>query len=188
MATNITVYDGIGYYGTGQGWEDNETEPGNVLSQAWDLEGFFLKGSELSMIGGYDFVEGEYSAAWKQTFYSGDIFISTDSDFFSGNTGTTNHEYEIVESNFGYEYAIDLDFQNKSYKIVELNDSSTVMLGLAYFDENIASNPFRYVSGGSLIGTGSFIYNDGADVSNFGFTDNDTHNLVSGIDLSFMGT
>ena len=40
MATNITIYDGNGYYGTGQGWEDDETEPNMVNSQIWDLEAF----------------------------------------------------------------------------------------------------------------------------------------------------
>jgi len=37
---NITIYDNDGYYGSGVGYEDEETEPGMVNSQAWDLEGF----------------------------------------------------------------------------------------------------------------------------------------------------
>ena len=186
MADNITIYDGIGYQGGGQGGEDNETEPGNVLSQAWDLEGFFLNGFELSMVGGYNFKDGERSEAWDQTFYSGDIFISTDSNFSSGEAGDINAPYQIVTTNFGYEYAIDLDFLTNTYNIIELNSSSTVRL--SYFEQNSSSNPYRYLDGGTVIGNGDFTYSviEASDVAAFGFSDSDTHNLVSGIDLSFL--
>ena len=54
--------------------DDQEVEPGMVRNQVWDLEGFFLKGSELSLSGGYNFEDGEAG------FMSGDIFIDVDGD------------------------------------------------------------------------------------------------------------
>ena len=43
-----------------------------VAEQKWDLEGFFLQGTTLTMIGGFDFLNGE------SNYTSGDIFISID--------------------------------------------------------------------------------------------------------------
>jgi len=68
-AGDITIYDNRG---TGTGWyggnEDQEVEPGMVNTQAWDLEGFFLQGNSLSMVGGFDFKNGY------EGYKSGDIF------------------------------------------------------------------------------------------------------------------
>ena len=56
--TDITIYDGDSSAATG--WagmqEDDETEPGTVQDQSWDLESFFSYGSnQLGMIAGYNF-------------------------------------------------------------------------------------------------------------------------------------
>jgi len=74
FATNITIPDlnsssSNSWYGT---HEDQEVEPGMARSQAWDLEGFFVNGTVLSLVGGYDFKNGAGSG---KKFYSGDIFI-----------------------------------------------------------------------------------------------------------------
>ena len=45
----------------------------SVTGQQWDLEGFFLSGSELTMVGGFDFENGEYASG--HTYLAGDIFI-----------------------------------------------------------------------------------------------------------------
>ena len=39
--TNITIYDNRGYKGSGVGGEDQETEPGMINNQYWDLEMFW---------------------------------------------------------------------------------------------------------------------------------------------------
>ena len=58
LAIEITINDNR--EGTGNSWwentnEDQEVEPGMVYNQSWDLEGFFLNGTSLTMIGGFDF-------------------------------------------------------------------------------------------------------------------------------------
>src|SRR4030042_2127106 len=66
-AGNITIFDKMG---TNTG-ENNEGEPNCVALQKWDLEAFYLKGSKLYMIGGFNFLSGS------EGYKSGDIFIST---------------------------------------------------------------------------------------------------------------
>ena len=59
LGTNITIYDGVSnsqdWHGTN---EDQEVEPNCLHGQSWDLEGFFLNGSILTMVGGFDFEYG----------------------------------------------------------------------------------------------------------------------------------
>ena len=57
--TEITIYDGRTPDGQGSAKEDNETESGMVQSQAWDLEGFFIDGKKLTIVGGYNFYTGQ---------------------------------------------------------------------------------------------------------------------------------
>ncbi|MFH1217828.1 MAG: PEP-CTERM sorting domain-containing protein [Pseudomonadota bacterium] len=184
---NITIYDGTqdaAHTGTGQGREDNETEPGMVNTQAWDLEGFFLKSNTLSMIGGYNFKDG-YGG-----FTSGDVFIST-----TGSYGNTDPNFSDTKNNvkvkntFGYEYAIDLDFTSSTYNVYALNANSWTIT--AYYPENEndspGSNPWRYASGGDLISQGnSFSFVSGLTNGQTSFTGG-THYAVTGLDLSFLG-
>ena len=102
--TNITIHDSNPDTGNGTGinvgYEDNETEPGMVQSQVWDLEGFFLNGTTLTMIGGFDFLNGVVSGS--STYTSGDIFISKGSERPSANDGTI---YDTkIDGNMEYEY------------------------------------------------------------------------------------
>ena len=59
FGTNITIsdlnYDGTAWHGD---YEDQEVEPGVTDGQQWDLEGFYLDGTQLAMVGGFDFVNG----------------------------------------------------------------------------------------------------------------------------------
>ncbi len=64
FGVNITINDDVNgnggwYQGTGQGQEDQEVEPNCVGGQEWDLEGFFLNEKTLTMVGGFDFANGE---------------------------------------------------------------------------------------------------------------------------------
>ncbi len=171
-AANITISDEsesssvvgnastVGYTGIGQAGEDQETEPGTARSQAWDLEGFFLEGSELGLVGGYDFADGYGSTS------SGDIFLSTDG---------------CVGGNYGYEYVLDLDFSNSTYQVVRLD--GVVELDLP---TNVdSSSPYKYKSGGTLMtgwgGTFSFLEGVATDFEG-GF-----HYAITGFDLSFLG-
>jgi hypothetical protein len=51
--SNITIWDN-----KGENYKDGETEPDMINTQEWNLEGFFLKGTVLTIIGGFDFLNG----------------------------------------------------------------------------------------------------------------------------------
>lgn len=139
---NITINDG---YGTGAGWhsanrENNETEPGTIATQFWDMERFEKNGSVLTMIGGYNFT----SPAGYGGFRPGDLFIDTDGMGF-------------------YDYAVVIGTAPSSYNVYAIDDD--VNTYDVHYAQNIFSNPWRYKSGGTLIASGlSAIYgsyNDG---------------------------
>jgi hypothetical protein len=98
-AGNITISDGrtsTGYvYGTpgfsyGAG-EDNEVEPNCWAYQEWDLEAFDLKGTTLSVIGGYNMKTAGYEGT-----VMGDIFVDV------GGTPAYDYVYDInwITGNF----------------------------------------------------------------------------------------
>lgn len=194
--TDITIYDGssntANWHGTA---EDQETEPGMVGSQAWDLEGFFLNGSQLSMVGGFDFKNG---APGYGQFYSGDIFIDVDGNF-GRNYGPSGwspiNGNQTLNTNFGYEYVIDLIRDSNgfttSYAIINLTDTQNgaVMTETAYYAQNESgtpsSDPWQYVSGGTMLGGGTLQYISGLSDADTGFVGG-THYALTGIDLSFL--
>jgi hypothetical protein len=181
LGNNITISDLN--TSTSHSWytdhEDDEVEPGMLRSQAWDLEGFFLKDNMLSMVGGYDFVNGE------QGLDSGDIFLDVDGDAEYGdidNSATAGNQ--VVNDTFGYDYVLDLDFSDFSYKVYQLTDDSTTIT--SYYTQNQGSNPWRYNDGGVLLGEGVFSSSSASD-DETGFS-GDYHNVVSGFDLAFLGS
>ncbi len=179
LADNITIYDGAGYNGTGVGYEDSETEPGMVNSQAWDLEGFFLDGNKLSMVGGYDFLNGV------DGIESGDIFLSTDDVFVDDSYTSITYDNERVQNSFGYEFVIDLDFSASKYTVYGLDENSFTKTAFYPQNENAipGSNPWRYDSAGEWKAEGFFSLQE---VSNTGFNGG-THYSLTGFDLSFLG-
>ena len=148
MSMNITIYDENGYSGSGQGGEDNETEPGMVNTQIWDLEAFLLDGTTLTMVGGYNFETGEVGNG--HTFKSGDIFIGRNvlygADAAIASDGSVaNSEMKNV---FGYEYAIDFNFtpNTDTYTVYKIDDSTDLKTSYYYNYgpndyANQASNP-----------------------------------------------
>jgi len=192
-AINITIFDGNTELGNS--WygeqEDNEVEPDMDRAQKWDLEGFFLNGTSLTMVGGYDFANGE------GTFTSGDIFISTDKPIYGSAAANlnvqSNNDNKEVANSYGYNYAIDLSFKDElnnpySYTVYELTESAIVRTGFydGYGDfgqSNESSNPWEYVSGGTERYSGIFDYQTGIANSVYGFNGNDDHNAVT-IDLA----
>jgi hypothetical protein len=191
LGDNITISD-KNYNSSGNNWytnhEDGEVEPGMARHQGWDLEGFFLKDTMLSMVGGYDFVNG------KSNLFSGDIFLDVDGDAEYGdihNGGTAGNQ--SVNDTFGYDYVLDLNFDDCSddgdgcsYKVYQLTDDSFTRT--SYYKQNQGSNPWRYESGGIDLGIGgSFGYDTGLSDAAVGF-EGGFHNVVSGLDLSFLGS
>jgi hypothetical protein len=143
---NITIYDQNGNGGTGVGKEDNETEPGTVQSQQWDLEAFYMKANILSMIAGFDFKGFKWTN--NHTYKSGDIFLDVNHNAKYGvNSGTwTNGTPAWTGKNgYGWDYAIRMDFATMSYKVWEIDNTTKV---LRTTDIGI-SNPWRVDDVGS---------------------------------------
>jgi hypothetical protein len=174
FAGNITIWDNRGYYGSGQGGEDQETEPGMINSQAWDLEGFFLNGNNLSMVAGWNFRTGVAG----YTYQSGDIFIDTTGNAWYGKDGTPPLHY-------GYEYVLSVDWVSGTYTAYKLGANSTLTAVQESYNQ-IESNPWRLAYGGESVASGIFVFEK--DLSNTaveGFLGG-THYRVSGFDLGFL--
>jgi hypothetical protein len=174
---NITIWDGVG---SGSGWyggphEDQEVEPGNLATQAWDLEGFYLKGATLTMVGGFDFVNGvadpyyaSHPSGRLERYLSGDIFIDINGDAkYGAGTGTGVGGNAAVSNSFGYDFVLDLDFSTLSYKVYELTNDSKVEL--AWFSQNADGNSFL----------------DDGKITTGSFFDGGQHYFAS-VDLSFL--
>ncbi len=186
LGTEITIYDKSSDSKTWHGVdEDGEVEPGAAHGQEWDLEGFFLKDSTLSMVGGYNFKDGVGG------FKSGDIFIDKDGDsaqYGSDIAGQHGYNNTVMNNVFGYDYVLDLDFDAMTYDVYEIDgDTQVKTIKYAGFRE---SNAWRYESGGNYIEQGMFEYNpvgyDAAAIQNL-FLGGGTHNVVTGFDMSFLG-
>ncbi len=179
-ATNITIPDKnsaaeTGWYGM---QEDDEVEPGMAQNQAWDLEGFFLNGKMLSLVGGYDFQNG--AGRWN----SGDIFIDINGDAVYGDIHEGTKGNHSVQETYGYDYAIDLYWTGDifSYNVFEL-DSDT-WLQRAFYHQNQGSSPWRYESGGNQI-LNEVIGQYTANASGYDTFSGDWHNELI-VDLSFL--
>ena len=186
--TNITIYDGDSSAPTG--WagmqEDDETEPGTVQTQMWDLESFFTYGSnQLGMIGGYNFFNTNGGDE-----RPGDIFIDIDGGIVPGNATGGGGNVNVADD-FGYEYALDIDWVNLTYNVIQLSPG-VIVTTVVNYGINYGSNPWRYVSGGSVIGSGSFTGDSGLTNAQSGHSGGqgaglDVHYAAYGFDLSFLG-
>jgi hypothetical protein len=191
FGTNITSPD---LMGTGSGWwgaqEDQEVEPGDYQAQRWDLEGFFLNGTMLTMIGGFDFKNGVAADA-NTTYESGDIFIDANGDAKYGPGTGGGFGNNIVTDTFGYDYVFDLDFHTMTYNLIELTSTSTVLN--VSLEKNQGSNPWRYNDGGTTLASGVITYTTGLTDAQTGFNSYspdvgasiNSHNAVT-IDLSYL--
>lgn len=188
MGTDITISDknaeGAGWYSNR---EDQEVEPGMVAKQIWDLEGFFLNGTILSMVGGYNFKDGVLDG---RRYTTGDIFLDIDGDAVFGDIHGKKDGNISVTNTFGYDYVLDLNFDTFTYNVFELDSSATVIT--SYYKQNQGSNPWQYGSGGKLMEENiRFEYLAGLSDAAVGFLGDSkkvagTHNLVSGFDLAFL--
>jgi hypothetical protein len=140
LGTNITIWDKNTPDGSGIGAEDDEVAWNCITGQVWDLEGFFLNGTKLTMVGGYDFRDGYGGYA------SGDIFIDTNGDAVWGEDidGSGNGIASVSNSDYKYDYAIDFNYDSGSntyaYDVYQLTNET--LLGV-YYSQNQESNPWE---------------------------------------------
>jgi hypothetical protein len=168
-ADNITIWDGRGIGDVNNPSENNETEPGMINTQSWDLEAFTLEGNDLGIAAGFDLKDGKWYGG--QHIILGDIFIDINGDAQFGSS-TPNPFID----NFGYEYAVKLNFGDGTYTVYELNGNSN--LTSTYVYNSPESDPFTLtLNGESSASSGNFTYKD------FLGTD---YNSIDGISLSFL--
>lgn len=190
---NITVYDnkattnpGEGGNSLGQGNEDNEVEPGTTASQAWDLEGVFLNNNTLTLVGGYKFFNNPLGNDGRP----GDLFFNTSGSITDAGGNNVQEGNSNVLNTFGYEYALDIDWQNLRFDAILLNGSTmttTVNYQVTAQDApgpGPGSNPWRYYSGGDIIGSGSVtnlgtMSNAQSGFSDWGTSGDSNHYAVS---------
>ena len=176
---NITIWDKMGSNPLEN--ENNEVEPGDIQAQKWDLEGFFLNGNSLTMIGGFDFLNGASDGT--NTWLGGDIFISTNpGSVIYGNPPVNN------SPTFGYTHVFDMDYDNLTYQLYGITQNT--VLSNVHFSQNAGSNPYQYVGGGTLITSGSFQFSDNPDLTGLGLQPwynhgPDTHYSLM-VDLTFL--
>lgn len=191
FGTEITVFDGIGSGTTGwnRASEDQEVAQGCVGEQGWDLEGMFLQGSELGLVGGFDFQNGKWDSQSKTQITSGDIFIDVTGDIVYGQniTGLKGNGNKDVNNQFGYDYAIDLNFDGDTltYDVYQIDQTATLTMG--WYRQNDTSGAWEYKNGGTLVQSGLIgSYQAGLSNADTGFLGG-SHNALS-LDLSFLGS
>jgi hypothetical protein len=192
MAVNITIQDnklGAGFGGDpfGQGLEDNETEPGTVQSQGWDLEAFSIVGHTLYMVGGWNFSTGDTGSSG--LVKPGDLFIKIGGLAPSGNPVTQGHG-TIANSEYGYNYAVILNNGLGTLATVQTLGDSSVLNTVVY--DQFISNPWDYASGATSSSSTPISYaigkTDAQMLAEYGLElYGGLHNVVS-VDLSFLGT
>lgn len=153
--SNVTVFDGIGNT-TG---EDNEMDAGS-FEQYQEVEAFLFNGTDISLVGGYDFQNGY---TWGQTHITtGDIFVDL------GRDGT-------------YDLALEFDFDNLLYNVIEVIDE----IDVTYKDHGFAS-PFKAI--GNFIGAGTLVYETGLTNAQVGFgLIGGNHNRVTMLGVNAFG-
>lgn len=172
LGANITIMDGVG---TGTSWysadkEDSEVEPNCITGQKWDVEGFFLDGYTLTIVGGYDFVNGE--DGWQ----SGDIFLDVTGDALFGDPISGSGSANTVKLNtFGWDYVLDMDFSARTYDVYSLTADSRVTT--VWYAQNDEANPWRYYDRGTPLSG----YQDLSFTYWSGLSDADVAGLAGGV-------
>ncbi|SPD76102.1 conserved exported hypothetical protein [uncultured Desulfobacterium sp.] len=138
---NITIWDNRGVGSLTNPSEDQETEPGMINNQNWDLEGFFLDGSLLTIVGGFNFLSG-YS--YNGHIYTiGDLFLDTDGDASYGTTAS-------LTDFSGYDYVLDLNVSGGSFSAIELI-ADTRLYDVIEDYNSPESSPWKYRDSGKII-------------------------------------
>ncbi len=210
---NITIADfnqsAPNYFGGGPyglGGEDNETEPGTISSQIWDLEAFVVVGKTLYIVGGYNMQVGAAGGGGSVVsgmLVPGDLFIKVGGSQ-PGASPIVNTPGTVSNSNYGYTYAIDLTLPvgatGTAANLYSL--SNTSLLNSVVYDQ-FGANPWKYSSGGTFMNNNVGITYTSGLASNNSFLTNTlgltgassdgvngqlkggNHNVLA-IDLSFL--
>ncbi len=190
FALDITIWDGITSGGAGTWYnrgtapgENNEVEPGCVTGQEWDLERFTLEGDILTVVGGYDLLNGEADPYRSGVIWRpGDIFIDVNGmpKYGAGANSTTGSEGsnpDTMNNIFGYDYVF--AFGSGTYWAYDISSTSAVLK--VFFNQNEESNPWRYSSGGTLVGN-----SNGYPIASGSYNDSEGMHYTLSVDLAII--
>jgi hypothetical protein len=227
LAANITIWDSMDHNPANTKAEDNTVTYGATPGQIWDIEAFVLKGTKLSVVGGYDFIKGQ------DGYMAGDIFIDTNNNSPYGhytasppgpiniasipNQGSDNILYKGLvrpwgktdNSYFKYDYVIHFGRVGNTpagaldgtYTVYSLSNTSSELFykinSLNSPAEANFANPYAYISGGTFKTSGTVTQASKSTAQLTGYLGEDigvtnwpgavdNHNILEGIDLSFM--
>jgi hypothetical protein len=143
-------------------------EPGTATGQVWDTEAFVLTSLiddagiaptvyDLSMVGGWDFLNGRGS--WR----SGDLFVDVDGDAIWGEPGIGGGDTGLTTelNQWGYDYVYDVNWGASTWDLYRIDAADTLLE--VYYGINEESNPWRYHSGGTSIATGGAVASASGD-------------------------
>jgi hypothetical protein len=179
LGKNITIFDGqqsgspgAWYYGTGQGYEDEETEPATAISNVWDLEGIFIKGTTLSLVGEWDFTDTTSHYASDQYDRDGDNRYTT-GDLFIDVAGMNSNGF------YGYDYVFDVDWAAGTYELFSLADTQEDDYWTTTYKDD--SNPWKFNPTFTpvAIASGEFGETRGLTNDEVGFAGDNEHYVVS---------
>lgn len=179
LGADITIFDRFKDDSTNTWYntygEDEDVEPGASTGQAWDLEAMYYGKGVFSAVGGFDFINGQ------DGIQHGDLFLGLDGDEKYGQPAVnTGYGPTSILNNFGWDLVVDLDFNSMTYDVYAIDETATLLS--VQYEIFTASNPYRYESGGTLLGSGSIFYATGLTDAETGLLGG-SHNLFS-IDLS----
>jgi len=187
FGVNITIPDEH-FQGSSVGWygpqEDQEVETGCITGQAWDLEGFFMNGSTLTMAGGIDFINGVQGIKVADIFFD----VNGDAQYGSGAHKPANYNpSQFVTDLFGYDFVMDINWSNLTYSVYDIRGGA--VLETVNEQINDCANPWRRSQGGTLLLSGQIAYqrnlNDAA-MAGMGYdVVGGTHNIAS-VDVSWL--
>jgi hypothetical protein len=203
--TDITIFDNAAPPGsTLSPHEDNETEPGTIANQNWDLEAFqrtkTTTTNTLAIIGGFNFPTGQVGG---YTEPLGSLFFSTGpiAPSYGADVAGTGDSFSVVNNTYGYNYAITFNFGTSTYTVYQAGGTSKVVLhGPDGATSGDVGNPWSIIKDGSVVDGwtvvpntgGTFTYTSGIAGTFDGYSAvfggvTGVHNVISGIDLKFLG-
>ena len=179
--------------------EAGEVEFGNVQAPGWDLRafGYDYTTNRLVYQGGFNPLAGY------QGYGFGSIFIDVSAPPYvgPGNFGTPNANNDYpAGTTFGFDYAIVFTpttsttypayAVSAAYTIYDLTPKDNVVLSSVFFSSNTEAGPYRYVTGGTVVGSGTATassYVTGVPLANNGdMQDFSTRNYWLEMDLSSL--
>ncbi|MBW2624025.1 MAG: VPLPA-CTERM sorting domain-containing protein [Deltaproteobacteria bacterium] len=186
LGTNITISD-LNNNGSDPiiagNWysdrEDQEVEPGMQNDQTWDLEGFFLNGNKLFIVGGMDF-SNENPPNYADDRQMGDVFFDLDGDVTYGPGSPEGN------GDHGYDYAIRFRFDKEEgtdtdvfyYDLFAMDDNSNTIEVNSAYGNRPEANPWRLDVADKSTSDGTFTYRRNLNNSEVGGLLGDVHYAV----------